>query len=515
MNFSGIEFQRVSKDFQIYKAIVSNDHIKNIYLHLIEAGAKLLCLWGEDNGGIVDRYYLNITFYLNENLLVLKLHLDSHNPHYQDLTPIFPSANRMQRAVFDLLGIKAMQTKDERPWLSHHKWPINYFPLQKEDSFVKGITERTRPYFFMRVSGQGVHEIPVGPIHAGIIESGHFRFQVVGEKILRLEARLGYKHKGIEKRFEKLHFFEAAKLAGRISGDSTVAFSWAYAMAIETVADILPPKRALWIRALLLERERMMNHLGDIGALINDTGFAFGLAHFSRLKEDMLRINELIFGHRYLMDLVIPGGVQSDLNDEALKQIRGELAIIKNEVQELKKIIDQHGGVQDRFNGTGILNKSQAEDLEVFGLCARASGIHCDQRVHNPTFPYTDLKVNEIIKSQGDVGARVEVRFGELFEAIRLLNHILDELKIVKGAIAIHIHEIPDNKEGYGWVEGFRGAVFIALKTGKDNFLSRVHPHDPSYSNWPALEVAVLGNIVPDFPLINKSFNLNYAGHDL
>lgn len=516
MNFGGIEFQQVSKSFQIYKAVISNDHIKNIYRHLIEAGAKLLSLWAEDNGEVVDRYYLNIVFCLNKNLLVLKLLLDSHNPHYQDLTPIFPSANRMQRAVFDLLGIKAIQAKDERPWLSHHKWPIDYFPLQKEPFKEQALMAgSTRSYSFMRVSGEGVHEIPVGPIHAGVIESGHFRFQVVGEKILRLEGRLGYKHKGIEKRFERLHFFEAAKLAGRISGDSTVAFSWAYAMAIEEVANISPPRRALWIRALLLERERMMNHLGDMGALINDTGFAFGLTHFLRLKEDMLRINELIFGHRYLMDMVVPGGVQSDLNDEALEQIRGELAIIKNEVQALKKIIDQHGGVQDRFNGTGILKKSQAEDLEVLGLCARASGIHCDQRVHNPTFPYTELKVNEIIKSQGDVWARVEVRFGELFEAIRLLNHILDELKITKDAIVVNIHEIPDNKEGYGWVEGFRGAVFIALKTGKDNFLSRVHPHDPSYSNWPALEVAVLGNIVPDFPLINKSFNLNYAGHDL
>lgn len=516
MKFNEIDLLRLSENFRIFKTIIANEEASKIYFLLVEAGAKLISMWGEDNGNDADKFYLNLTFYVNKDLIVLKMPLSVDDPHYQDISSIFPTANRLQRTTFDLLGIKVIHANDDRKWISHNKWNIDHFPLQKEPFINQSlITDDKHAYRFSQVKGQGVHEIPVGPVHAGIIESGHFRFQVVGEKILRLEQRFGYKHKGIEKRFESLNFFDAAKLAGRISGDSTVAFSWAYAMAIENVAKITPPKRSLWIRALLLERERIMNHLGDIGALINDTGFSFGLAHFSRLKEDILRINEGIFGHRYLMDIIIPGGVQSDLTNNDLKLIREELISLKNEVQDLKNIVDQHGGVQDRFHGTGILTPNQAEDLEIFGLCARASGISCDQRIHNPSFPYTELNVNEIIKKQGDVWARVEVRFGEIFESIRILNHILHVLRTLNEAIAVEISTIPNNEEGYGWVEGFRGSVFIAIKTGNDNFLSRVHPHDPSSLNWPALEIAVLGNIVPDFPLINKSFNLSFAGADL
>ncbi len=514
MTFNESEHQSASTAFRLSKSIIDNNQITRLNLHLVENGAKLISLWG-DTGQATDKYSLNMVFDINSELVAFTLLLDADNPQYPDFSRLFPCANRQQRATFDLLGFQAMQAKDERPWLSHHQWNT-VFPLLKNSKLQSTQdASASHNYHFKKIAGESVHEIPVGPVHAGVIESGHFRFQVVGEKVLRLEERLGYKHKGIEKRFEGLSFFEATKLAGRISGDSTVAFSWAYSMAIEEVAKVQAPTRSLWLRALLLERERIMNHLGDLGAIINDTGFGFGLAHFSRLKEEMLRTNEQLFNHRYLMDIIKPGGVTSDLTDDHLKLIQKEITTLKDEVHELKKIIDQHGGVQDRLNGTGNLTRIQAEELEIFGVCARASGIHCDQRKHNPCFPYTQMKVIEIIKKQGDVWARCEVRFQEIFESLRLLNYIIHELKASQGPIAVQIKDIPANQEGYGWIEGFRGPVFIALKTGQDNFLSRVHPHDPSWASWPAIEVAVLGNIVPDFPLINKSFNLSYAGQDL
>jgi Ni,Fe-hydrogenase III large subunit len=371
-------------------------------------------------------------------------------------------------------------------------------------------------YAFVAVSGDGVHEIPVGPVHAGTIEPGHFRFQIVGEKVLRLEERLGYKHKGVEKLFENMPAVEAARLAGRISGDSTVAYAWAYAMALEGVCDITPPRRALWMRALMLERERIANHLGDLGALGNDGGFAFGLAQFMRLKENVLRNNATIFGHRYCMDCVIPGGVTRDIDAAATIKIAEEAAAIEREVSAIKTIYDDHAGLQDRFLSCGRVTNELAVRLGITGFAARASGVARDLRTLLPSAPYDQLQVNLAGHRNGDVAARVAVRFDELFESLRLTRIILEQmpfgpLEAVAGSFA----EIPANARGVGWVEGWRGDVFIAIESGFDGKLSRVHAHDPSWQNWPVLEHAVIGNIVPDFPLINKSFNLSYSGHDL
>lgn len=514
MILNNIEFKRVSDSINIYRATIEHSQAKQCYFSLVEASALLIALWGEDNGEVAERFYLNLIFYLKGDLLVVKILLDAENPAYQDISPIFPSASRMQRATYDLFGFTIIHPSDDRAWFNHQAWALNHFPLQQEPYL--GLPDN-HPSEFIRVQGEGVHDIPVGPVHAGIIESGHFRFQVMGEKILKLEERLGYKHKGIEKKFEGMHFRDAARLAGRISGDSTVAYAWAYAMAIEQMANVQVPERGLWLRALCLERERIINHLGDMGGILNDTGFGFGLAHCSRLKEDLLRTHDRIFKHRYMMDCVIPGGVTVDLSDEDFISVQSECEYLQEEIKFLKKVVDNHGGIQDRLMGTGVLTKHQAQDLEVFGLCARASGLHCDQRVHNPCFPYRDFKVHEVIKRTGDVAARFEVRYAEIIESIRIIKHIISVLKKlnIPDGVSIPVTNIPDHTESYGWVEGFRGAVLMAVKSGTAGHLSRVHPHDPSWANWPALALAVLNNIVPDFPLINKSFNLSYAGHDL
>ena len=281
-----------------------------------EQDGQLVSLWLDDERDRRRGFCLRVLLHDTDGFTLLEHTLPDGDVHYPDLAPIFPAANRMQRAAYDLVGIPA-DSDERRPWIWLASWPIDQFPLRRD--FVAQ-SPKWEPgeeeYSFVRVEGDGVHEIPVGPVHAGIIEPGHFRFQVVGEKVLRLEERLGYVHKGIEKRFESLPIADAWRLAGRISGDSTVAYAWAYAQAVEAIVGVAVPERATWLRALLLERERIANHLGDLGALGNDAGFAFALAQFSRLKEGVLRANLAAFGHRLLMDAVVPGGVAADIDDE-------------------------------------------------------------------------------------------------------------------------------------------------------------------------------------------------------
>ncbi|MDE2149907.1 MAG: Ni,Fe-hydrogenase III large subunit, partial [Gammaproteobacteria bacterium] len=336
---------------------------------------------------------------------------------------------------------------------------------------------------------------------------------VVGEKLLRLEQRLGYVHKGIEKCFESLSPADGARLAARISGDSAVVFSWAYCMALESLCELIPPPRALWLRALWLERERVANHLGDLGALGNDAGFALGLSQFSRLKEDWLRANAKACGARYPMDAVVPGGVARDLSDESRERLRAQLPAIEAEVRRLRQIYDEHAGVQDRFLGSGVVTPPLARRLGLTGLAARASGQARDLRCDRPCAPYDRLQVQCAVCEEGDVAARAAVRFDELFESLRLCEQILAQLP--EGPIRSELPPPAAGKLGIGLIEGWRGPVWVALECGDGGAIRRCHAHDPSWQNWPALEHAVMNNIVPDFPLINKSFNLSYSGHDL
>jgi Ni,Fe-hydrogenase III large subunit len=359
-----------------------------------------------------------------------------------------------------------------------------------------------------------VHEIAVGPVHAGIIEPGHFRFSVIGERVLRLEERLGYVHKGIEKRFESLNPQQGAKLAGRVSGDTTVAYAWAYAMAAESIAGITPPELALWLRALLLERERVLNHLGDLGYLGNDVALAFGLSQFWILKEQVLRNNATLFGHRYLMDCIVPGGVKVKLDGAGKQLIEQECAMLEREVTLLRGIYEEHAGMQDRFIGAGRVEAKLAAQLGLCGMAGRASAQAWDARVQFACAPYDKLDVKMATYRNGDVAARVIVRFDELFESLRLIRKIMVNL-VYEDEPPVLIEHLPANGFGIGMVEGWRGEVLVAIHTDANGNLTRVHAHDPSWQNWPALEHAIMDNIVPDFPLINKSFNLSYAGQDL
>lgn len=473
-----------------------------------EQGGRLCALWASDNRDLAGNFVVHALVALDDSLACLDL--ETAAPDYPDLSDLFPAAGRMQRAVRDLMGLQA--GLDHRGWLDHGCWPLAH-PLRRDAGPAASARVEARPYAFRLVEGDGVHEIPVGPVHAGIIEPGHFRFSVVGERVLKLEERLGYTHKGIEKRFESMNLSEGVRLAGRVCGDSTVAFAWAYCMALESATGSQPAPRALWLRALLLERERIANHLGDLGALGNDAGLAFGLAQFSRLKEDVLRMNARLFGHRYLMDTVVPGGVARDLDPALRSDLLHEAQALEAELVTLRGIYNDHSGLQDRCINCGLLPGPLAARLGVVGLAARSSGIALDARVFPALPPYDALQPRIAVQRNGDVAARVAVRFDEALESLRLQRHILAGLPATP--IAFPLGNAPAGSFGIGWVEGWRGEVFVALETGPGGTIRRCHPHDSSWQNWPAVEHAVMGNIVPDFPLINKSFNLSYSGHDL
>jgi Ni,Fe-hydrogenase III large subunit len=460
------------------------------------SGGRMLAMWASSCDASSRATEVYAAFLVDPGVLIVELPVRrsgapaSALAEYPGIEALFPCASRMQRAMFDTSGVRSSDP-DRRPWLRH--------PPEGPE--------------LVRVSGEGVHEIAVGPVHAGTIEPGHFRFSVVGEKVLRLEERLGYTHKGIERRFTELPLNEGHRLAARIAGDSAVAYSWAYCQALEGMAGSVVPPRAAALRGLFLELERIANHLGDVGALANDAGFAFGLTQFSRIKEELLRAVSQAFGQRYLLDAVVPGGTRVDVSAETAQDLTARIAAIGSESAELRAIYEDHAGVRDRFTGAGILTPELALRLGVLGLAGRASGQALDARIDFACAPYDEFPPTKVVRQEGDVAARVAVRFEELAESCRLAVALLASLPC--GAHLAPIEAPADGSFATGLIEGWRGPVFLALEAGPGGTTHRCHPHDPSWQNWPAIEHAILGNIVADFPLINKSFNLAYSGVDL
>jgi Ni,Fe-hydrogenase III large subunit/Ni,Fe-hydrogenase III component G len=477
-----------------------------------EGKGRIVALWGADNRDRDGSFSVFTAYAVRDGLIILELPVAPASPSYPDLSELFPGTTRMQRALYDLLGVAAEGAADRRPWLRHGAWREDEFPLRRDFDATARREGAPDQYPFVRVEGDGVHEIAVGPIHAGIIEPGHFRFSVVGEKVLRLEERLGYTHKGADKRFQDFGIADGYRLAGRISGDSTVAYAWAYAQAAEALVGISAPPRAAWLRALMLERERVANHLGDLGALGNDAAFGFAFAQFMRLKEDWLRLNQEVSGHRFMMDCIVPGGVALDLDDAQRTALALQAKAIDAETRVLQNIFDENSGLQDRFITAGRVTPELARALGITGLAGRASGQAFDLRVDFPAEPYGDLAVKKVVYVAGDVAYRVRARFEELYESLRLIGELLSRMPA--GDVRAALPPAAAGAFGVGWIEGWRGEVFVALEAGEGGRIRRGHAHDPSWQTWPLLEHAAIGNIVPDFPLINKSFNLSYSGHD-
>ena len=493
----------------ISQLVVEPNEWRDLAQDIAADGGRLLALWGTNRVGQCDT--LHAVAIATPRVFLITVPITDGNRPYPGVEDVFPSASRMQRAVFDLCGLRSTD-RDIRPWLRHAAWPADALPLAT-DTMPTPPSLPIDDYAFVRVEGDGVHEIPVGPVHAGIIEPGHFRFSVVGEKVLRLEERLGYVHKGIERRFTELPILAGHRLAARVSGDSGVAYAWAYCQALEQLTATVVPRRAAHLRALALELERIANHLGDLGALGNDAGFAFGLAQFSRLKELLLRATERALGRRYLLDFVVPGGTDHDLAPAGTAALEGCMAQLATEATVLRGIYAEHTGLRDRFAEAGTVPPELANWLGIVGLAGRASGQALDLRVDAACSPYDELSVLRCTQRDGDVLARVNVRFDELFESLRLVRELL--LTMPSGEHAVSVPVPAPGAIGVGLVEAWRGPVVVGLEAGPDGSILRCHPQDPSWHNWPALEHAIIGNIVPDFPLINKSFNLSYSGHDL
>jgi Ni,Fe-hydrogenase III large subunit len=370
------------------------------------------------------------------------------------------------------------------------------------------------PYAFLPVEGESLHQIPVGPVHAGIIEPGHFRFTASGETVVRLEERLGYVHKGIETLARGASVAQAARLAGRTSGDSTVAYAFAFARAVEAALGIEAPARAQWLRALMAELERLANHLGDIGAICNDATFTLMHAQCGILRERVLRAADACFGHRLMMDRIVPGGVASELTAEGARTLRGLVAEITQRFPSLIELYDNTASLQDRTMGTGTLSAALAGRFGAGGYVGRASGRSFDARRTPGYAPYDALDFVVPVREEGDVNARVWVRIREIEQSLSLIDQIVTRLPAGPIAVSFDLASATP-REGAALVEGFRGDVLVWLRLEPDGTVGRCHLRDPSWFQWPLLEAVIEGNIVADFPLCNKSFNCSYSGHDL
>ncbi len=418
-----------------------------------------------------------------------------------------PPAIRLERAIRDLFGLEAVGTPDARSWLDLGFWDVRY-PLGKEKP-----AQKPAPYAFLPVEGEGLHQIPVGPVHAGIIEPGHFRFTANGEHVVRLEQRLGYVHKGIESLMTGASLEDATKLAARTSGDSTVAYSYAFAQAAEAALQVAVPRRAVYLRALMAELERLANHFGDIGAICNDASFALMHAQCGILRERTLRAAEACFGHRLMMDLIIPGGVARDIAQKGSVTLRALLSEVRKVFPRLIELYDNTASLQDRTVTTGIVRNDYARQFGVGGYVGRASGREFDARRNLGYAPYGELDFEVPVLSVGDVNARVWIRIREVEQSLSLIEQILDRLP--EGKTKVPVKSSGRICEGMGLAEAFRGDLLVWLRLDGKGCIARCHLRDASWFQWPLLEVAIEDNIVADFPLCNKSFNCSYSGHDL
>ena len=476
-------------------------------------GCRWVACWGEDASLDIA---VHACFEKDAGYLLARTSVPKTSPLLPSHTPHYPAANRPERHIQDMFGVAFSDHPDTRRWTRHRAWKSNQYPLRKDFPAAGTPAAQTPPgdnYKFLFAHGAGVYEIPVGPVHAGIIEPGHFRFQAVGEMVLNLEERLGYVHKGIEKIAEGRDPEALARLAARVSGDTTVAHSWAACIAMEQAAGVAVPERALFLRAIMAERERVANHLGDIGAVCNDVSFSFSFYQFGRLREEWQRLSRDAFGHRFMMDRVVPGGVAHDLGALAIEAMHAQCRIVRQELDKLVTIQNDLPSLEDRLATTGYLSPELATTLGCLGYVARASGVDFDLRRDAPYAPYERLQVHAPCYKYGDVAARVRVRVEEIRESLEMIETLLTELP--DGKIRADWRAPAAGTEGLGLVEGWRGEILAYIRFGANGAIARYFPRDPSWLNWPALEHLIHGNIVPDFPVCNKSVNGSYSGSDL
>lgn len=479
-----------------------------------EFSARLVMVFAEDrraHEGVFFNYYL-FEQKGSGRYLIARAPVPAEGAGFPSLSAELPALNWQEREIQDWFGLKAAGHPNPRRVALHDNWPEVYplrkdFPLETVMPPFEGERHTYRPAL-----GEGVFQVPVGPVHAGIIEPGHFNFAVAGEPILYLQLRMFYTHKGTEKLFEKLPIHKAVFLAESISGDSGFSHGTAFCQAIERAAQIEVPPRALVMRTILLELERIFNHVADIGAIATDVGFVIANSHASRLKEMIAALNEHMTGSRLLRGMTCVGGVRRPWAAAQLDTLRGTVESFAREFHSLVRLIESSESTRDRLEETGILRPEKARDLGIVGVGGRASGIDLDVRRDHPYAAYARYRFRVPVYEAGDVLHRMQVRIDEVGESLSIIRRAAEECS--EGEFRAPVREIPAGRCAMSAVEGWRGEIIHWIRTGPDNRLERCKIKDPSLNNWPALVEAVQGNIIADFPVINKSFNLSYSGTD-
>jgi Ni,Fe-hydrogenase III large subunit len=472
------------------------DQLRPAVAALQELGARHVMLVGFSFGRAGKNLAVEEVMAIPDGPLArLRVELPSGDPTYPSLTPILPAAQWDEREAHDLHGIVPAGHPDPRPLVVHEPAP----PAAPFKPFV--------------AHGDGVYQLPVGPIHAGIIEPGHFRFSAVGESVLLLDARLFYAHRGLEHLVEGHTFAEALPIVERACGVCTVTHATAFSRAVERLTGTVPPPRAQMARVLLAEMERLYNHVGDLGNICAGVGFNFGTSRLGWQKERLLRLNEALTGHRYLMGVVGPGGLRLDLDERGLDGLGAAVTEIEHEVRSIVRLLVRSDGFMNRLHGMGVLSKAEATRLGALGVAARASGLAGDLRHDRPADGYTELEIAQIGASTGDVAARFHVRAQEAAVSAALIADLADRLP--EGPMSVPLaREARPGAVGLAGAEGPRGASWLWLMAGLNGRIDRLHLRSASFANWPVLASVVPGNLVPDFPLINKSFELCYACTD-
>jgi len=475
-----------------------------------EWGGALITAFALDEREVHGRFRLHYLFSMapDDAVITLVAAVPADDPRFPSVTPEVQAAHWLEREMQDLIGVVAEGHPDPRPLVAHDGWPRGCHPLRRDFAPPAGMSWPPR-FAFMPVEGDGVFEIPVGPIHAGIIEPGHFRFATVGESILKLDVRLGWKYRGLETLARGAPVARALEIAERACGLCAFSHALAFSGAVEEAAGVLAPPRARALRSLAGELERIYNHCGDLSGILLDVAYAVGAAEGQRLKEVVQQVCDALFGHRFLRGLCVPGGVTRDLDDAQQHWLRAVLAPVRGEVETLVHAATANAAVLDRLAEAGALGQEPARDLGVVGPGARACGIERDVRRIHPYAFYRELDFQVPVRNRGDVLARFSVKADEIRESINIIDQMLLHLP---GGLLMEERVVPPaGRSGLGLVESPRGMLSHWIRAGEGRTIDEWRMRSASHANWPAVAIAVLDNIVPDFPLINKSFNLCYA----
>ncbi len=520
-------FDELTQRFGVQIEHAHAPQTNELYLHVKPelAGAICSALYKKHNGRLAgvfaeDACAADKVFYVYyllaldaaHGFVLVRVPVPADQPVLNSLTDAIPAANWQEREIQDLFGIRLAGHPNPRRCALHDDWPEVY-PLRKDFDLRTQLPPfEGERHKFREVEGEGVFQVPVGPVHAGIIEPGHFLFSVAGEPVLYLQLRMFYVHKGIEKLFESLPIPHCVPLAESISGDSSFAHATAFCHAVERAAEVEVPPRARALRTVCLELERLYNHIADVGAICTDVAFVTAHMHAMRLKERILRVNEELTGNRLLRGMACLGGVRFDFGADQLRALAQLVDELEHQFNDLIELTRGNSGLRDRLETTGVLTPKVARDLGVVGIAGRASGFDHDLRRDFPHAFYDQVQFTVPVFTEGDVQRRFDVRRDEVFQSFGILRQVIE--RIPAGALAVRIGEVPPDRVALGYVEGWRGEIFHWLHTAPGNRLVRCKVKDPSLQNWPALSEAIPGNIVPDFPVVNKSFNLSYSGTD-